>query len=99
MGQAACLEDDGLPFAYTFSFLGNDAPLYARTQPEPDPSHIANESNLPVPIRRLAFEQNTSRYYGPEKSLQIWTGVSDDGNNLRIEPVPLDRIKPADLSD
>jgi hypothetical protein len=99
MGQAACLEDDGLPFAYTFSFLGNDAPLYARTLPEPDPSHIANESNLPVPIRRLAFEQNTSRYYGPGKSLQIWTGVSDDGNNLRIEPVPLKRIKPADLSD
>jgi hypothetical protein len=99
MSQSACLEDDGLPFAYTFSFLGNDAPLFARTQPEPDPNHIADESNLPVPIRRLAFEQYTDRYYGPGKSMQIWRGVRDDENKLKIEPVPLDRIKAADLSD
>ena len=97
--QAACLEDDGLPFAYTFSFLGNDTPLFARRRPEPDPTHIADESNLPVPIRRHAFERNTGRYYGPGKSLQIWTGVSDNGKDLRIVPVPLQQIKAADLSD
>ena len=99
MGQTACLEDDGLPFAYTFSFLGNDTPLYGRTQPESDPTHIADQSNLPVPIRRLAFERNISRYYGSGKSLQIWIGVSDEENNLKIEPVPIERIKAADLSD
>jgi len=49
MSQSACLEEDGLPFAYSFSFLGNDAPLFARTQQEVDPTHIADESNLPVP--------------------------------------------------
>jgi hypothetical protein len=97
--QAACLEDDGLPFAYTFSFLGNDTPLFARTQPEPDANHIADQSNLPVPIRRVAFERNLARYYGEGKSLRIWTGVSDNGNYLKLVPVPLERIKPANLSD
>ncbi len=99
MSQAACLEDDGIPFAYTFSFLGNDTPLFARTLPEPDPTHIADQSNLPVRIRRLPFERETGRYYGEGKSLRIWTGVSDDNNRLRIVPVPLERIKAANLSD
>ncbi|HEU4768186.1 MAG TPA: hypothetical protein VFS77_12460, partial [Pyrinomonadaceae bacterium] len=97
--QAACLEDDGLPFAYTFSFLGNDTPLFARTQPETDPTQIADQANLPVRIRRLSFERRTGRYYGEGKSMQIWTGVSDDNNGLQIHPVPLDRIKAANLSD
>jgi hypothetical protein len=99
MSQSACLEEDGMPYAYTFSFLGNDAPLFARTRPEIDPTHIAEESNLPVPIRRLAFERNLDRYYGDGKSLQIWNGVTDDGGNLSINPVPIKRIIPADLSD
>ncbi|HEU4711223.1 MAG TPA: hypothetical protein VFS76_06635 [Pyrinomonadaceae bacterium] len=97
--QAACLEDDGLPFAYTFSFLGNDTPLFARTQPETDPTHIADEENLPVRIRRLAFERHPDRYYGEGKSLRIWTGISDDNNGLKIEAVPLEKIKAANLSD
>ena len=97
--QAACMEDDGLPFAYTFSFLGNDTPLFARTQPEPDPTHIADQSNLPVPIRRVAFERNLPRYYGEGKSLRIWTGMADNGNYLKLVPVPIERIKAANLSD
>jgi hypothetical protein len=99
ISQSACLEEDGLPFAYTFSFLGNDAPVFARTQPEVDPAHIADESNLPVPIRRLAFEQNLNRYYGKNKSVQIWHGVTEDDGTLSIKPIPLERIKPADLSN
>ncbi|MGH9834552.1 MAG: hypothetical protein ACRD9Y_16170, partial [Blastocatellia bacterium] len=77
-GQCACLEDEGMPNAYTFSFLGNDAPLYARTQPEPDPHHIADETNLPVPIRRLAFEREKTRFYGEGKSLQLYEGVVEE---------------------
>lgn len=99
MSQAACLEDDGLPFAYTFSFLGNDTPLFARSQAETDPTQIAEQWNLPVRIRRHAFERNLDRYYGEGKSLRIWTGVSDGYNNLKIVPVPLERIKAANLSD
>lgn len=99
MSQAACLEDEGLPFAYTFSFLGNDTPLFARSQAETDPTQIAEQWNLPVRIRRHAFERNTDRYYGEGKSLRIWTGVSDGYNNLSIVPVPIERIKAANLSD
>ena len=99
MSQSACLEEDGLPFAYTFSFLGNDAPLFARTKPEVDPTHIADESNLPVPIRRLAFDRNLGRYYGAGRSLQIWNGVTDDSGNLSIKPIPIKQILPANLSD
>jgi hypothetical protein len=99
MSQSACLEEDGLPFAYTFSFLGNDAPLFARTRPEVDPTHIADESNLPVPIRLLAFDRNLSRYYGAGKSVQIWNGVTEDNGTVTIQPIPIKRIIPADLSD
>ncbi len=107
VGQSACLEEDGMPHAYTFSFLGNDAPLFARTQPETDPTHIADETNLPVPIRRLAFErdiksaqerkQKASRYYGEGKSMQILIGSQNGGKTPM--PISLDRIVPADLSD
>ena len=42
---------------YTFSILGNDIPLYARPTPETDPTDIAQELNLPTPIRRRPFEE------------------------------------------
>jgi hypothetical protein len=42
---------------YTFSVLGNDTPLYARPTLETDPTTIAQELNLPTPIRRRSFEE------------------------------------------
>ena len=52
---AYCLEAVG-PHFYTFSVLGNDSPLFMLPEPETDPIHIADEFNLPVPIRRRLFE-------------------------------------------
>ena len=52
---AYCVESEG-SHCFTFSVLGNDAPLYARVAPDEDPSHIADEASLPVPIRRRALE-------------------------------------------
>jgi len=106
-GQCACHEEDGMPNAFSFSFLGNDAPLYARLEPESDPNHIAEESNLPVPIRRVAFAQDAGRYYGEvsgnqllrTKSLQIWEGKAQNGDQIVHAPIAADRIIPADLSD
>jgi hypothetical protein len=69
---AYCLDES--PHCYTFSALGNDTPLYNRPQPEPEPTHIAEELNLPVPILRRRFEQHIEDYYGEGKSLQIWVG-------------------------
>ncbi len=51
---AYCLEEVD-PHCYTFSVLGNDTPLYTRTQSESTPTDIANELNVPTPIRRRAL--------------------------------------------
>ncbi len=104
---AYCLEEVS-PNCFTFSVLGNDTPLYNRPQPETDPTHIAEELNLPTPIRRRAFEQVTmqdgvprkyasTKYYGEEKSLAIWAG--DWTGNNPDRPIPAQSIVPADLSD
>ncbi len=93
---ACCVEAEG-PHCFTFSVLGNDAPLYIRPALETDPTHIAEESNLPVPIRRSALAERKDRLYGINQSLFIWTGVKR-GKSIVQEPVPLEKIVPADLS-
>jgi hypothetical protein len=92
---ACCLEEVG-PHCYTFSVLGNDAPLYVDPQPEGAPTHIADELNLPVPIRQRDFEKNMLDYYGEGKSLAIW---ADWAKTDQTKPIPPDRIIAADLSD
>jgi hypothetical protein len=77
---------------YTFSILGNDTQLYTRTLDEPAPTHIADEMNVPAPVRRRALEERTLDYYGPGKSLCIYTW--HDG----IKQVPVEDIVSADLS-
>jgi hypothetical protein len=52
------------PHVYTFSPIGHNLQLYNRPQAETESTHIAEELNLPVPIRRRAFEE---RLIGKEK--------------------------------
>jgi hypothetical protein len=82
---------DRVRHRYTFSLLGNDAPLYTNPVEEPDPTHVADELNVPAPIRRRALDERTADYYGTKKSLFIWRDGED-------RPVPLDHIVAADLS-
>lgn len=91
----ACCVEASAPHRYSFSVLGNDTPLYARKLPEPGPDHIAEE-NLPVPIRLRAFERNKERYYGAGKSFQISVIPTE---KTEFEPVKVENIIPADLSD
>lgn len=103
---AYCLEDIG-PNCYTFSVLGNDCQLYNRPESETDPTHIAEELNLPTPIRRRAFEdriivnweidhtQASDSYYG--RSLTIW--APGWPTKKSAQPIPKKSIIPADLSD
>lgn len=93
---ACCVEAEG-PHCFTFSVLGNDAPLFVKPEPETDPTHIANEFNLPVPIRRSALAEHRNRLYGESNSFYIWTGVKR-GKTVVLEPVPSHKIIPADLS-
>lgn len=93
---------------YTFSVLGNQAPLYTHWQPELEPNNIAGELNLPMPISRYDFTELTSiekvikprassNYYGADKSMLIW--ASDWPNKDAAQPIPREKIIPADLSD
>jgi hypothetical protein len=90
---AYCLEEVG-PHCYTFSVVGNDTALYASPRQESGPTAIAGEVNLPTPIRRRAFRDRMSAYYGRDRSLLVWRGQA---RNRR--PVPRDDIVAADLTD
>lgn len=103
---AYCVESAG-PQCFTFSVLGHDQPLYTRAEPEADPTHIADEINLPAPIRRRALEQRTSlrplktqaaaAYYGEGRSLAIY--APDWPAKGAPQPVPRELVVPADLGD
>lgn len=93
---AFCQQAAGNHF-FTFSVLGNDSPLYLKPEPETDPTHIAGEFNLPVPVRRRLFEDQIPQFYGENKSLQIWL-CSKRKNQKVVELVSPERIIAADLS-
>lgn len=93
---AFCVEASG-SHCFTFSVLGNDAPLFLKAEPEADPTHIADEFNLPVPIRRHLLKEHKDRLYGKEKSFFIWKGVKR-GNVVELEEIPSHQIVPADLT-
>jgi hypothetical protein len=111
---ALCAEDVG-PHCFTFSVLGNDAPLFTRPEREADPTDIAGEINLPAQIRRGAFEtrrtenwgvraQASEVYYGAEKSVAVWTrkekrGRKEANGATDLQLIPAARVIPANLSD
>ena len=110
LGRAHCAEDIG-PDCFTFSVLGNDAPLFTQAVREPDPTTIAHEINLPVAIRRRPFESRkvvnhiaktraSDVYYGDHKSVSIWVRRRrhDPDEGVEREIIPANRIIPADLS-
>jgi hypothetical protein len=90
--QAPAHCEDRKRHHYTFSILSNDTPLFTKTITEPGPAHIADEMNVPAPIRRSAMEERLEDYYGKGKSLLIYR----DGVN---KPVPIENIVVADLTD
>lgn len=92
---AYCVEDAG-PHCYTFSVLGQDAPLYRKPRPETDPSHLAEAGNLPLPLSRRALRDGLAEEYGSDASLAIWAEqwAGSDGS----EPVPASAIVVTDLS-
>jgi hypothetical protein len=51
---AYCIEEAG-ENCFTFSVLGNNAPLFTHAQPEAEETHIADELNVPAPIRLRAL--------------------------------------------
>ncbi|MFC9493567.1 hypothetical protein [Streptomyces sp. NPDC056982] len=92
MAPALCV--DRARSCYTFSVLGHDTELFTKPVPEPSACHVADEMNVPAPIRRRALTERLYDYYGPLKSVCVWTGPHPDR-----DVVPLDHIVSADLSD
>lgn len=94
--RAHCV-DRLCPSGYTFSVLGQDAPLFINPVPESDETDISHELNVPAAIRREAFAKHPEHFYGAGKSLAIWVegwaGV--DGT----QPVPVEKIVPSNLTD
>jgi hypothetical protein len=88
---------------YTFSPLGNPAPLFTRPRSEAAITHLAEPANIPLPISRRVLHEQLGTYYGPDKSLFVELAAHDSGGNLdpsvEPEPVPLSRISICDLSD
>ena len=88
---ALCFDEEG-PNCFLFSVLGNNTPLYNRSQPGASlpPAKI----NLPVPVSRrdLAASGEVANYYGIGKSIEI---LLDTPRQL----VPPEQIVAADLSD
>ncbi len=93
---AHCREDEGDNW-FTFSAIGRDTRLFIKPEPETEPTHVAEEKNVPAPINRSEFIRHPARFYGHDKSFAIyvedWPGC--DGK----KPVPIKDIVPADLSD
>ena len=60
---------------YVFSTLGNDAPLFHHPIAEVGVAHVAEEINVPAPIRPRALhadlEGGLGQYYGPGRSLTV----------------------------
>jgi hypothetical protein len=74
---------DGTGLHFTFSPLGNDVPLFNQPQTETGATHIAEEINVPDPIRRRAAHARTASYYGPGASLL----VSRDGVEIALADI------------
>ncbi|MBS0583130.1 MAG: hypothetical protein JSS42_08520 [Proteobacteria bacterium] len=100
--SAYCLEKTG-PQCFSFSVLGNDAPLYTKPQPEVAP---ATEATLPVPIRRQAFQVSDDKHPPTVAASPTWYGVGksfaiyapDWPSKNAEQPIPIGLIVPADLS-
>ncbi|MFG1793097.1 hypothetical protein [Nocardia sp. NPDC049149] len=89
---AACIEEVG-PSCFTFSVLGNDAPLFTK----PD-SKTGGELGLPIPIRRHMLARRFREYYGAGRSFRVEVGERSRGR-VRRKTVPVEDFIVADLTD
>jgi hypothetical protein len=110
--SAYCREDIGA-HCYSFSILGNDAPLYRHTVPARNACVRTEPTDLPRPIGRLELEHDAPpdaaaasidpAFYGDGRSIAIdvpeWPKKEADGGSANRGFVPPEAVIPADLSD
>ena len=93
---AHCAEEFG-PHCFTFSVLGQDAPLFTRPRPQPPGGTLADELARPLPIRRHPFEAHTDLFLGVGGSLAVW--ADGFGNFDPTQPLPASAVIAADQTD
>jgi len=84
---AYCAEEAG-PHGFTFSPLGNDAPLFSPARPG---ASVPAGGPAPGPITRRELARDLAAHYGPGRAFAIYTG-----RHRRL--VPAERLVVADLS-
>jgi len=96
---AYCVEDasEQNSSCFTFSVLGQDAPLFDQPQAAATRTLIDAELSVPAPIRRFPFQKYLDRYYGPGNSLAIWAEGWPGADAASL--IPASAIVAADLSD
>lgn len=62
---------DGDPRRWTFSSLGNPAPLFTWEDPDRERDGVVGEPEVAAPVRPLAFSVAPRRWYGAGKSFAI----------------------------
>ncbi|HEX2210211.1 MAG TPA: hypothetical protein VHG93_21220, partial [Longimicrobium sp.] len=85
---AYCAEEVA-PSAFTFSALGNDAPLFSPARPG---ESVPEEGPDPGPITRRELWRRPGDFYGEGKAFVIYTGT-------RKTPVPVEKIVVSDLTE
>ena len=78
---------------FTFNVLGMDEPLFHRPEAEASAFHIAEEINVPVPIRRRAMYAALKPFHGPSPQPAVESFAH--GNSLAIYPAWDPALKPA----
>jgi hypothetical protein len=77
---------------FSFSMLGNDAPLFVRPRQTPEEACVQDELDVPGRIRRRVLQRRASDLVGEDASFQIMVG---DG---RV-PVAPENVVAANLTD
>ena len=73
------------PWQFHFSPLGNRAPLFSRWRREGDEAGLATELHVPGPIRRAAFHEHPTEFYGQREINSI--AIFRDGVFVPISQV------------
>ncbi|HWQ19545.1 MAG TPA: hypothetical protein VN455_07165, partial [Methanotrichaceae archaeon] len=91
-------EESGSKGMFTFSALGNDAPLYVH----PNQESSSGPLSVPTAISRRALERRKDDYYGEGRSILIWAGTKSTrgakSQKISWREVPAGDIVPANLS-
>lgn len=90
---AGNVEEAG-PQCFSFSVLGNDAPLFVRA----DPHARFPEGRLPALLTRALLRGHLPKLYGPGRSVCVWT-VPRLAPGVHPSPVPVTQITVANLRE